>query len=172
MPPRVDITGQQFGRLRVIRFDRILNGCTAWLCRCECGNELIVRLSGLQTNTRSCGCLQCETIQRIGRANRTHGEAIDLTAEYRTWHGMKQRCLNPRAKKFDLYGGRGISVCQRWLDGFENFLTDMGRKPSPAHSLDRINGNGDYTPKNCRWATPSEQNNNRRGFARKKKGKN
>ena len=161
MPPRVDLAGQTFGRLRVVGFAKILNGCSAWHCQCECGNKVVVRLSGLQANTRSCGCLHRDSVARMGRANRTHGEAIDETPEYKTWAGMKQRCLNPRDQGYVDYGGRGIKVCRRWLS-YENFLADMGRRPSSEHSLDRVDNNGSYEPANCRWATVTEQNRNRR----------
>ena len=89
----------------------------------------------------------------------THG--LSRTPEYRSWAEMKQRCFNPNHKQYSDYGGRGITVCDRWLN-FKNFLADMGSRPSPKHSLDRINNDGDYCPDNCRWATKAEQVNNRR----------
>ena len=92
--------------------------------------------------------------------NRTHGEAFrNTTTEYRIWSGMLARTRNSNHRYFGRYGGRGIKVCDRWLK-YENFLTDMGRKPSPEHSIDRINNDGDYEPGNCRWATKKEQGNN------------
>ena len=89
----------------------------------------------------------------------THG--MSRTPEYKAWFNMKDRCFNPNTKGYPNWGGRGITVCDRWLD-FENFLADMGTKPSPKHSLDRIDNDGDYCPDNCRWSTKAEQENNKR----------
>jgi hypothetical protein len=90
------------------------------------------------------------------------------TVEYKTWIGIKKRCLNSSANNYVNYGGRGIKVCDRWLESFENFYADMGRKPSPEHSIDRIDVDGDYEPSNCRWATRREQMLNTRKQKRKK----
>lgn len=97
----------------------------------------------------------------VGRP-KTHGDTINsgMSPEYRAWSSMRTRCRNPNAAKFHIYGGRGIDICKRW-EKFESFLADMGRKPSPSHSLDRKNNNRGYSPSNCRWATSSEQNRNR-----------
>lgn len=99
----------------------------------------------------------------MGRAKRIHGESYfaDNTVEYSTWLAMRQRCSNPNAAGYEYYGGRGIRVCERW-DDFRLFLSDMGRKPGPTWSIDRINVDGDYEPSNCRWATPSQQAQNKR----------
>lgn len=91
-----------------------------------------------------------------------HARKTKTTSEYSTWLTMKKRCLYPKATGYHKYGGRGITVCQSWLESFENFLNDMGIKPSPSHSLDRINNDGNYEPSNCRWATPAEQSANTR----------
>jgi len=119
----------------------------------------------MKGKTRSCGCRIIQVLTANGYAMRQHGESKSVgraaSPEYRTWDGMKERCRNPNHKAYANYGGRGISVCERWLD-FESFLLDMGRRPSPTHSIDRINNDGNYEPGNCRWATRDEQNRNQR----------
>jgi hypothetical protein len=92
-----------------------------------------------------------------------HGEAIKgkETTEYNSWRKMRERCCDPKNNRWEYYGGKGINVCERWINSYENFLKDMGRKPTPKHTLGRINSSLDYTPDNCRWETYTEQNNNR-----------
>jgi hypothetical protein len=129
-----------------------------FVCICACGTKLVVRWSNLKSgNTQSCGCLRKE-IKRVV----VHGEASPRTPEYKTWCSMRERCFNTKHPKYTLYGGRGISVCKKWKQGYLNFLSDMGRRPGKGYSLDRINNDRGYMPSNCRWATVLEQNKNRR----------
>jgi hypothetical protein len=178
----IDITGQKFGRLTVIeklppRPSKA--GGSLWLCLCECGNQCKRVGSELRrpNRTPSCGCFQAEWSARLGSdkeflAKRsetimTHGQKRRgaVTPEYKTWLRMKKRCYNPSDKDFDNWGGRGIRVCDRWLNDFSAFFADMGPRPSAHHSIDRIDSNRDYEPSNCRWATMQQQGGeNRRGF--------
>jgi hypothetical protein len=150
-----DHVPQEFGRLTTIG-NEFRTGRTYWqVCQCSCGEVKVVRSAELRRRTKSCGCLQRESASTHGKTNSYH---------FSLWIGMKQRCTNPKNKRFANYGGRGIKVCDRWLgpDGFANFVSDMGERPSPKHSIDRKENDGDYCPDNCRWATDVEQNNNRR----------
>lgn len=154
---RIDITGRRFDRLFVVRSHGVVNGVERWLCRCDCGGEKIARSGALRGgNTRSCGCLNSEN-RRF--STRKHGAY--RTKTYWVWQAMKDRCCNPRSPVFHYYGGRGIKVCARWLESFQNFLTDMGEAPDGLQ-LDRIDNDGDYEPENCRWATVAEQHSNTR----------
>lgn len=155
MPKRLELKGKKFGRLTVVAFSHS-TGEVFWNCVCECGNEKVVRATHLsQGRIRSCGCVRDELL--IVRRRR-HG--MKGTAIYGVWQGMKTRCLNPNSEKFHAYGGRGIKICERWMD-FANFYADMGAAP-PRCSLDRIDNDGDYEPSNCRWSTPKVQANNQR----------
>jgi hypothetical protein len=157
-----DLTGQRFGRLTVI--ERAMNsphGMTKWLCKCDCGAEIIARRGNLHTgNTQSCGCWRRDSAT-AGHIIHGEGKRYQTTAEYRCWRNMITRCRNPHNHAFKNYGGRGISICDEWLD-FKCFLADMGRRPSTGFSLDRINNDGNYEPGNCRWATRKQQANNKR----------
>lgn len=159
MPAAVDITGQTFGRLTALSRVGSLGGAVLWLCDCVCGNRTTCTAKRLRSgNTKSCGCLSSEVIADRNRNASTHGKTN--TPTFTAWVNMKQRCTNPKHKSYHRYGGRGITICERWLSSFEAFLEDMGEKPDGAQ-LDREDNTRGYTPDNCRWVTPEQNSNNR-----------
>lgn len=161
----IDLSGKTFGHLKVISRLNSENGTTYWSCECICGKITRASRNNLQSGGHtSCGCVNKI---RIGNLNKLHGESSrKISKEYRTWIHMNGRCYTPTDHKYKNYGARGITVCDRWRASYENFLADMGRAPSPKHSLDRKENNGNYEPGNCRWTTNKTQANNKRNNLR------
>lgn len=158
----LNLRGRKFGRLTVI--DKIGSNKhknPVWSCKCECGSLTKATSTSLVNgNVRSCGCLALDYIKALT----THGQSLykNVTSEYNTWNRMKGRCNNPKNSAYKDYGGRGIKVCERWMNSFEAFFEDMGPKPGKGYSIERKNNNGNYEPGNCRWATITDQNKNKR----------
>ena len=165
--PTKQLSGQRFGRLRVLSRTQA-PGITQWYAQCDCGvTKIIAAQKLLNGHTKSCGCLRQ---QLLARGNLKHGHARrdKRGSEYRTWVSMWGRCTNSKDAAYKNYGGRGITVCQRW-QSFEVFHADMGPRPSgmhasgwPLYTLDRKNNDGNYNRTNCRWATSIQQRHNRR----------
>lgn len=161
----IDLTGQRFGRLVVIKKYGYNEGNSVlWECICDCGKSSVVAGRSLTTGaTKSCGCLRKET---TGDRRRTHG--MTRTPTYSTWCAMHTRCNNQNSQDYKHYGGRGITICSEWLK-FENFLNDMGKKPMGL-TIERINNDLGYFKANCRWASRTIQSRNQRVFKTNKTG--
>lgn len=154
--------GDTFNRLKVLgRKGHHKDGKPLWECLCTCGKITLAKTVELTSNKKkSCGCLKSEN-----KSNFSHGDGSvnkGKAAEYVAWQAIIQRCYNKNAPGYKNYGGRGISMEERWRNSYAEFLKDVGRKPSPKHSLDRIDVNGNYVPNNCRWATSVDQQSNKR----------
>lgn len=173
-PRFIDLTGKRFGRLLVIEYAGFAKTKAMWHCQCDCGSCVTLNRGTLvDGTTQSCGCLQREltssrsTKHKGGRINVEDGRKA-ASPELKIYQGMLRRCSKPNHHRYHYYGGRGIRVCDRWLNGnacmggFECFLEDMGPRPSRKHSIERENNEGDYDPGNCHWATIKEQANNKR----------
>jgi hypothetical protein len=159
---RIEMIGQVFEMLTVMEYAGSKKTSTYYLCQCSCGNKITTTRRWLiNGRAKSCGCSKNNF---ISRSNTRHGESQPgkKTVEYMTWNGIKNRCYNEKDHNYDKYGGRGISVCSRWIESYDNFLSDMGRRPPGKYSLDRIDNNKGYSPDNCRWATNKEQSRNTR----------
>lgn len=160
MVNRKDYSGQIYNHLTPLAFDSYINGKTRWRIRCDCGNEFISRIDSVISGVRkSCGCYNTDIWSKNATQNKsTH--KYSGTPEYNAWAHAKGRCYSISNRWYHLYGARGIEMCDAWRSDFSQFLTDMGRRPTKLHSLDRIDNDGNYEPKNCRWATKEEQMSN------------
>lgn len=158
----VNATGVRFGKLVAKEYTGKRGRFPIWRCLCDCGKTKVLSLYKLRSgHTKSCGCLKQKKLRAGLRTAHGQSKRGAVTKTYTVWATMIGRCCNPKDHKYAGYGGRGITVCKRWRDSFENFLADMGEKPD-GMSIDRVNNDGNYEPDNCRWATATQQARNTR----------
>ena len=154
----INLVGERYGRLTVVEFDRLQKHKTYWKCVCDCGLTVVATGNNLRSgNTKSCGCLHREMVAERGKKNRTHGEGHDnKTRLYNIWCGMRQRCKNPNREHYNLYGGKGVKLCEEWNDytAFKEWAMNHGYADDL--SIDRIDPAKDYCLENCQWITRSE----------------
>lgn len=164
---KIDIIGFKFGRLTVISENGFIlksnkSKQLLYKCLCDCGNEKNLLGEVLRDGrVKSCGCIRISNIKKL---NLSHG--MSNTSEYKTWQHIKYRCYNENSENYSNYGGRGIRVCDEWINSFEQFYKDMGKKPNTNFTIDRKDVNGDYTKLNCRWVNDVTQANNKRNTKR------
>ena len=165
--PLLDLKGQVFTYLTVVEFVGRRGNSSYYRCNCRCGSATEVSRSSLVGGqSKSCGCFRAERMQGLMRTHGMAGHKRDKSTkkspEYKTWDGIKERCLNKNGNGYENYGARGISMAPEWRDSFEAFFAHIGPRPSPKHSIDRVDNTGDYEPGNVRWATSVQQNRNKR----------
>ena len=165
MPPALNLIGNKYGRWTVIDRAENINGRTAWICKCECGTEKVIKIHDLRNKrTNSCGCLRKENTKSMFSKHGLSNHRL-----FKIWTSMKTRCYNKNATNYERYGARGISICDEWNNDFMKFYNwSINNGYSDNLTIDRVNNNGNYEPSNCRWATVKEQNSNKRPYKSKR----